>query len=304
MTPPGPPTIGTALAAAVTRLTAAGMDSPHADARRLLSHALAEDGRGDDPLRLVTERETPLPAAVSATFQALLTRRLAHEPVARIIGTRWFYGRPFEITPATLDPRPDSETLIELSLELLRDAGTAPLRLLDVGTGSGCLLLTLLAARPEATGIGTDVAPSALQTAARNAAALGLAGRCAWRQGPDFTPITADEAGHFDLIVANPPYIPTAALAALDPDVRLYDPPAALDGGPDGLAMYRRLAFDLQRVQPDGWIAVEVGAGQDAAVANLLRAAWPGREVEVRTARDLAGRIRCVAARPRPSAVR
>lgn len=283
------------LAAAVASLTRvlreAGIDSAERDARLLVAAAA---GLGREDLLRAPERD--LDTAAALRLEDYRGRRLAREPVSRILGVREFYGRPFRVTSDTLDPRPETETLVEAALEAVRIEGWSdrPLRILDVGTGSGCILVTLLAELPRATGLGTDVSAAALAIAADNAARLGVAGRTAFhcRRGLDGCTET------FDIVVANPPYIPSRDIAALDADVRDYDPPTALDGGPDGLDVYRDMARNLADVVPDGWAFLEVGAGQSQAVAGLLREAI-GRE-RLRAMRmwtDLGGHQRCVAAR-------
>jgi release factor glutamine methyltransferase len=274
------------------RFRDAGFESPLADARLLLAHALGIDRLGlhSDPEAVVTAREALL-------VEDVTRRRLAHEPVSRIVGRRWFYGRPFRVTPATLDPRPDSETIIDAAKTLLAErTRSGPLRILDIGTGTGCLLLTLLAEVPATRGIATDVSPDALAVAVQNARDLGLSGHAEFRLGADFTP--AD--GSFELIVSNPPYIPSAGIAALEPGVRSFDPILALDGGPDGLAVYRRLAHDYFNYISDGWLILEVGHDQASAVSRLFQTSGPGaRTPAIRVFNDLGGIARCVAICPR-----
>ena len=284
---------------ALARLTAAfadaGIDTPETDARLLLAHAL-----DITRLTLATERDAIISAIDAARIAAAARRRLSHEPVSRIIGERWFYGRPFKITPATLDPRPESETLIEAALALVRESGLAPrdIRLLDIGTGTGCLALTLLAELPGATGIGTDISDAALAVAVENGRRLAEASPLTidWRCGAGLGPVSGQT---FNLIVSNPPYISHAVLARLDPDVRQFDPHLALDGGPDGLTVYRRLIAPLPSYLPTGWVVFEVGSSQAAAVAELLRTAFAPVPMDIRTFADLAGVQRCVAASPR-----
>ncbi len=248
----------------------AGLESPVIDSRLLVCHVLGLDRLGllREPHRLLADHAEALAAAAQ--------RRLAHEPVSRIIGQRAFWGRPFKISPATLDPRPDSETLIAAALELavpiqLARAG-APLRLLDLGTGTGCLLLTLLAELPTAIGIGIDCSPEALTVAHDNAISLGLAERAQLLLG-DWG---AGLAGRFDLIVSNPPYIRHDDLAGLTPDVVNFDPALALDGGADGLSAYRAIVATLPQLQSPGAVLLEVGQGQADAVQHLLQQAFAG----------------------------
>lgn len=266
---------------AAIRLRAAGLPDAMADVRLF---AMAAAGlRREDLLR---DPDRPLDAAALARFAEMVDRRAAREPVSRIFGRREFRSLEFRLAPSTLDPRPDSETLVEQALAL---RGSGAIRILDIGTGTGCLLLSLLAALPDATGLGTDIAPDAVRTAAENGAALGMAGRAAfavanWTDGI---------GGSFDLIVSNPPYIASGEIGALDPDVALYDPRAALDGGPDGLSAYRALAMRLGGLLAPGGVAVlEIGATQEASVAGLFGDAGY-RFLGAR--QDLAGRPRSLA---------
>jgi release factor glutamine methyltransferase len=252
-----------------------------------------------DAAALISTAERPVgPNAQAATIAA--RRRIAREPVSRIVGWREFYGRKFEISPATLDPRPDTETLIDAALAIARspDLLGRPLRILDVGTGSGCLIVTLLAELDHAIGMATDISPAALELAQRNAAAHGVSSRMTWQIADAVEGI--DE--HFDMLLSNPPYIPTLEIAALAPEVRQYDPALALNGGVDGLAIYRRIVAGLVRVLPNGYAFFEVGSSQAIDVAELLRTTgrtvdWPAPS----TISDLSGNVRCVAQRTRQS---
>jgi release factor glutamine methyltransferase len=282
-------TVQGALATATRTLKRAGILDAGNDARRLLSAAL-----GMSAARLLASPEMPLGTEPVTTFAQYVARRAGREPVSRILGEREFYGRTFTVSPVTLDPRPDSETLIEVALGLVDKAGqrAAPLRILDVGTGSGCLLLTLLCELPNATGLGTDISSAGLQTASDNAPHLGVSERAQW--------IIADALdgieGPFDLLVCNPPYIRSADIASLEPEVRNFDPLAALDGGSDGLAIYRRMVSRLPIVVPNGWAVFEVGYDQADAVADVLTSATKGRDsprVSLHT--DVSGKRRCVA---------
>ncbi len=269
-----------ALVAATRRLAGAGIEGAAGDARRLLAHAL-----GLAPERLTLALQDPLSQAAQATFEALIAARAARQPVAQIVGERLFWGAPFRVTRDTLDPRPETEILVAAALE-------APFaRVLDLGTGTGCILISLLRERAEATGLGVDLSPAALEVAAENAAALGVAARSEFAVSDWFSGV----AGLFDLIVSNPPYIAEAEMAGLSPEVRGWEPEGALTPGGDGLAPYRVIAAEARtHLVPGGRIGFEIGPTQGAAVAGMLRAA--GFEaVEIRP--DLDGRDRTVLAR-------
>jgi len=202
-------------------------------------------------------------------IEELGARRLKGEPVARILGHKEFWGLPLRISAATLVPRPESETVVEAALAVIDATGgrMRPLRVADLGTGSGALLLALLSELPQADGVGTDLSAAALAVARDNAIALGLAGRAAF-VACDFASALQ---GPFDLIVCNPPYVATGEIAALAPEVREHDPWLALDGGSDGLVGYRTLAADTARLlAPSGRLVVELGAGQAEAVSALF----------------------------------
>ena len=219
----------------------------------------------------------------------MLKRMLAHEPLSRIVGRREFWGLDFLLSADTLDPRPESETLVEIVLARLPER-RRPRHFLDLGTGTGCLLLALLSEYPTADGVGVDIAPGAARTARENAERLGLGARARFVVGS----WTAALTGRFDAIVANPPYIERAAIPALPPEVRDYDPIRALDGGADGLEAYRAIAAALPSLLPPGGLfAVETGIGQAASVAAILRR--HGLRVEG-IVPDLAGIERCVVA--------
>jgi release factor glutamine methyltransferase len=273
------------LSAARARLEAAGAESPALDARLLLAEALGVDRPG-----LIRRRGDPVGAAACARFDELIDRRAAGEPVSRILGRREFWSLEFLISPQVLDPRPDSETVVESALATVRDH-TAPLRLLDLGTGSGCLLLALLHEFENAHGVGVDRSEASAALAAENARRLGLSARTAflvaeWGQAID---------APFDLIVANPPYIRTDDIDRLAPEVRLHDPRLALDGGLDGLAAYRDLAPALlSLLAPGGAVCLEIGLEQAAPVDAIL--AGHGFRVDT-PARDLSGHPRCLVAR-------
>jgi release factor glutamine methyltransferase len=280
-------TLGGAARAVQRALTAAGVEDGGRDARLLVAAAA-----GVDTAAIIARPERRLAADEQARLEAMVARRCAREPVSRILGEREFYGRCFALSPATLDPRPDSETLIEAALGIAARESwrERPIRILDIGTGTGCLLLTLLAELPLATGLGTDISDAALKTAALNAASLGVAQRVHFARAEALDGID----GPFDLVVSNPPYIPSGDIAGLSAEVREYDPHAALDGGPDGLDIYRRIVAGLGRVL-SGWAIFEVGAGQAEAVALLLQQAFvKTRQAEVSRHSDLGGHTRCV----------
>ena len=256
-------TIGGAVTAAARRLAQAGVPTPHADGRLLVQHALGVDRGG-----LLTERDRVLDADERARLRRAVDRRAAREPISRIVGVREFWSLEFRLSPAVLDPRPDSEAVVEAALSCVPDR-TLPLSVLDLGTGSGCLLLALLHELPAAWGVGIDVDPDAVAVARDNARRLRLADRAAFLCSDWAAPL----AGRFDLVVANPPYIGRLDRAELAPEVGVYDPPMALDGGSDGLAAYRRLSAGLDGLLPSGGhVVLEVGAGQADAVEELLRA--------------------------------
>jgi len=250
-------------------LAAAGIDSPALDARLLLLAALDISSA-----ELAGLPEAPLGEEGASRLAGFAARRLAREPVARILGEREFWGLPFRLSPATLEPRPDTETLVEAVLKTLRTRGHAdrPLTIVDVGTGTGCILAALLHELPQATGLGIDRAPEAARTARDNAGRLGLAARAHFIVGDWSTAV----AGPVDVLVSNPPYIESDLIRTLAPEVRRYDPLLALDGGPDGLDAYRALAADARRLlAPGGLAALEVGEGQADAVAGLLAGLGP-----------------------------
>lgn len=254
-----PGTAAAALAEAVRHLAGAGIADPARDARRLLAHAL-----GLPAARLTLVLGDPLTPAAAAAFAAAIAERARHRPVAQITGSRSFWGRDFIVTADTLDPRPETETLVAAALA--RPAA----RVLDLGTGTGCILLSLLAEWPGATGLGTDVSAAALEVARRNAAALGLGDRA----GFALADWAAGLSGSFDLIVSNPPYIAQDEIAGLSPDVREWEPMLALSPGGDGLAAYRTILPQAAALLvPDGRVLVEIGAAQGPAVAAIGRAA-------------------------------
>jgi release factor glutamine methyltransferase len=238
----------------------AGLDSPELDARILVGHAL-----GMDHAALAAAAAQPLAENIAADIARLAARRVAREPVSRIVGTKEFFGLPFTVTPAVLVPRPETETVVELALARI-DRQSA-LRIADLGIGSGAILLALLHELPQASGVGTDIDAQALAVARRNAQQLGLAARAMFVRGEYGGALR----GPFDLVVSNPPYIARRDIATLAPEVRDHDPPHALDGGPDGLAAYRSIAADAARLLgPGGTLVVEIGAGQQRDVERTL----------------------------------
>ena len=274
--------VGTALADAAARLSAAGISDARREARLLVAEAL-----GWDAARVLGFPEAEMTAAAGRRLGELIARRSAREPISRILGYREFWSLHFELSPETLDPRPDSETLIESALAALGERERV-YRVLDFGTGSGCLLLALLSELPNALGIGIDRSEGALKTARRNAAVLGLRGRTQFVRGNWGDGLS----GEWDVILANPPYIPSQALQTLMPEVARYEPKLALDGGADGLEAYRVLAPEIARLlAPTGIAAVEVGDGQGPAVAAIMA----GAGLVLRGIRhDLSGVDRCI----------
>jgi len=243
---------------------AAGLDTPELDARLLVGHALRLDhaNLAAQSDRIVRDEETE-------RLRSFAARRIAREPVARILGRREFWGLSFAITPAVLVPRPETETLVEAALAVIGPEPRRRRRIADLGTGSGALLLAVLHELRGAEGVGTDVSPVALDLARQNAQRLGLARRAAF-VACDFG---AALAGGFDLVLSNPPYIAQTEWPQLDPEVRNHDPKLALDGGTDGLAAYRRIAADARRLlAPGAHIIVELGAGMADRVAALFAA--------------------------------
>jgi len=267
---------------AVERLEAAGVEAA-LDARLLLQ-AIAGVSHAD----ILAGRMLPLSADVQARFEAAIARRAAHEPVHRILGRREFYGLSLALSPDTLEPRPDTEALVDLVLPYIqRAAKTAganeQITLLDIGTGSGAIALALLGQIPQLYAIGADISAGALRTAQANAEALGLAERFQITQSDCFSAIM----GKYDFIVSNPPYIPHGEIAGLSAEVRLYDPLCALDGGADGLDFYLILAAEsAAHLKPGGMVAVEAGINQAADVIEIF-AAHGFRHIA--TAKDLSG---------------
>lgn len=271
------------------RLTTAGVDTPERDAQLLIAAAI--DGRPADllmqPERALSDRETE-------RVQDYLARRMRREPVSRILGRREFYGLDFEISPATLDPRPCSETLVTAVLDIVdaRGGRDRPWRLIDIGTGTGCLAIALLTELPHAVATATDVSADALAIAGSNADMHSVAERLTLMQRRTLQGV----GGTFDILISNPPYIPADDISGLAAEVKDYDPRGALDGGTDGLDIYREIAAGLTGVVPAGWAVFEVGAGQARDVEAILRNALPkGAFAHCQTWIDLGGHTRCVA---------
>jgi release factor glutamine methyltransferase len=275
--------------AAKDRLKAAGVDSPVIDARMLVEAAM-ECRRIDlvtDPYRAVTDQQ-------AATLESYVARRERREPVSRILGAKGFWKIMLRVTPDVLTPRPDTETILDVVLAAFDEHQR--IRVLDLGVGSGAILLAILAERPLATGLGIDVSEEAIAVARDNAGHIGVENRAAFLRS-DWT--AGLEAAEFDVVVSNPPYIPTQVIDTLEPEVKDHEPRLALDGGADGLDHYRLLAPEVLRVlRPGGLFALEIGHDQSEAVEALMREA--GAE-GVRTVKDLATRDRVVTGlKPQP----
>ncbi|MEM9782653.1 MAG: peptide chain release factor N(5)-glutamine methyltransferase [Pseudomonadota bacterium] len=291
------PSRDAAIAEAARRLAAIGVPDAARDARLIARWATGHDAAG-----LVAAGDGAMTAEEARRFQAAVAARCARQPMAQIIGQREFWGRSFRVTPDVLDPRPETETLIAAALGC-RVALPKAARVIDLGTGTGCILLTLLSEWQQATGLGTDLSPAALAVARANAEAHGLQRRAAFAEGSWWDGVS----GEADLVVSNPPYVTAAEWAGLAPEVRLHEPRTALVPDPDperdGLAAYRTILDGApSRLRPGGCVLVETGAGQAKAVASLATRAGLH---DVATHRDLDGRERVVSARasggPRPA---
>lgn len=259
---------------AVQRLAAAGIEQPARDARLLMAHAL-----GIEPIDVIVRETDNVDPAGLGAFEAAVQRRLGHEPVSRIRGWREFFGRRFIVTPDVLDPRPETELLVEQCIKRLPHNG----RVLDLGTGSGCILLSVLAERKDADGVALDISPAALDVARRNADALGVADSATFLVGG----WDSELPGPFDVVLSNPPYIPAADVPGLAVDVRQHDPHIALTPGGDGLEAYRVILAAMPRwLNPGGAIGFEFGIGQAGAVCALMSRA--GLEA-IEVFNDLAG---------------
>jgi release factor glutamine methyltransferase len=256
--------VGALLCSATRALRQSRIENARSEARLLLAHAL---GTTQEDLLLDPRRVVPQEAA--ARFRAMTVRRADRSPMARIIGRQGFWTLDLLVSPATLIPRPDSEALVEAALACFPDQRRA-LRILDLGTGTGCLLLAVLAERPGATGVGVDRSYEAVAVARRNAMRAGLADRADFLVGDWSSALSA----RFDLVLCNPPYVETAMIPRLMPEVARFDPPLALDGGIDGLAAYRRVVEALPHLLGDAGRAIlEIGAGQRPAVERIALAA-------------------------------
>lgn len=280
MSVPADETGRSALARAVPRLRAAGVPDPVRDARLLLAHAM-----GLGPERLILHLDDPLQPDARRRFATALSARESRQPISQILGRRQFWGRSFRVTRDVLDPRPETETLVEAAL----DEPFATV--LDLGTGSGAILLSLLAERPDARGLGVDLSSAALAVARENAVQLGVSARAMFKTSDWF----AQVEGRFDLIVSNPPYIAAAEMPALAPETRDWEPELALTPGGDGLEAYRRIAAGAQaHLQPGGRLLLEIGPSQGEAVSELLHKAGLA---DIGLLRDMDGRPRVVTAR-------
>ena len=274
-----------ALRQAVHTLEAAGIDTPKLDARLLMQNVL-----GQSHASLIASAQEEMSQDQLEAFHTLITRRAAREPVSRILGSREFHGLNFTLAPDTLDPRPDTETLVTAALTLAH--GQNSLRILDLGTGSGAIIVSLLHALPAAQGTATDLSEGALDAARANAIMNGVSHRLELIRSDWFAKVH----NTFDLIVSNPPYIPDADLETLSPEVRLHDPHLALKGGPDGLAAYRAIIKAAPaHLEPGGHILLEIGQGQEGDVAALLAAAGFTEPTTIPSEQaDLAGVIRVI----------
>jgi release factor glutamine methyltransferase len=280
-------TLGTLYREALAAFTDARLPTPDLDARWLTAEAA-----GVPPNTIALDPQRALSPEIVARIETFIARRLAGEPVDRILGTREFWSLTFRLGPATLSPRPDTETIVEACLAMLPDKQGA-YRLLDLGTGTGAILIALLSERPKATGLGIDRATQAVEIARLNAEDNGVGPRALFAEGNWMEGLQSP----FDLIVSNPPYIPSLDMAELDREVREHDPRLALDGGQDGLDAYRAIVADASRVlAPNGVLVFELGIGQEEAVTSLMQVAGfillgPARRDLGGVARALVGRL-------------
>ncbi|MBN8196353.1 peptide chain release factor N(5)-glutamine methyltransferase [Thalassospira povalilytica] len=282
-------TLGTLMAEGVAALNEAGIENARMDVRILLARAAGVDGG-----RISAWPEDEVAADKEALFRDMIARRSGHEPVGRILGERDFWRHTFKLAPETLEPRPDSETLVEWAIDFLED-NDAP-RIVDFGAGTGCLLLSTIGDLPGSSGIGLDISEGAVACARENARALDLDGQVEFRVSDwDSALDDRERADGFDLVMSNPPYITRDEMETLSPEVQKFDPRIALTDEGDGLAAYRvlsQVAFDLAK--PGGFVIFEIGRGQEKDVGQLLvEAGFVG--VEYRE--DLGGIVRCVAAK-------
>lgn len=275
--------LGYALDQTAGELAAAGIEEARLDARLLVTKAA-----GRSLAYLLTHGEEPIAAGEEAALAALVGRRLDREPISQILGEREFWSLPFRVTADTLTPRPDTETVIEAVLDWLGERRNTEMSILDLGTGTGCLVLALLSELPRAVGTGVDISEAALAVARENSQSLGLDARCRLQPGDWVKGLT----GRYDIIVSNPPYIPEGDRAGLAPEVRDHEPGTALFAGADGLDAYRSLAADgVGHLAPGGGIFLEIGAGQEDSIIPLFKNAGLAYSV---TRRDLAGHVRCL----------
>ena len=275
-------TVASWLGRAAGLLAEAGIEEPRLEARLLLAGAA-----GWPPEAIFGRRSEPMTAEAALRADAMLERRRRRQPASHILGRREFWGMEFEVTPDVLDPRPDSETIVSAALGRIGNRA-AQLRVLDLGTGTGCLLLAVLSELPNACGLGVDLSPAVVRVASANAKRLGLNGRARFTTG-DWTQGLSDE---FDVILSNPPYIPTGEIGRLQPEVALWEPRLALDGGADGLGGYRRILPEVPRLlDGTGFAAVEIGWDQAEAIGAIGRQA--GLCV-LDCVGDLGGRNRCL----------
>ena len=277
-------TLGEVVCWAQRRLTEAGIDEARLEARLLVAHAIGTDTAG-----LIARDRSAMPPGLTAQLAPLLDQRAAGKPLAHLIGLTEFYGLPFRTDARALIPRSDSECVVDLALEFIPDG---PARIADLGTGSGCLLVAVLANRLQATGEGIDLSADAVALAKENAVLNRVDGHAVFdaRSWTDW-----DGWSDCDLILSNPPYIASAVIDSLEPQVREHEPRSALDGGPDGLAAYREIiTLAASHMKPDAHLVLEIGYDQRAAVTALLDAAGFTHLVH---RRDLGGNDRAIAAR-------
>jgi release factor glutamine methyltransferase len=286
-----PTTVGDELNRAMRLFAQSGIDTPQLDAEILMSHAL-----GTPRLHVISYPGQRLREEELAAFRAVVERRVKREPLAYITGEKEFWGLSFEVTPAVLVPRPETETLVDVALAQLRGEweGEAPAEpvIADIGAGSGCVAIALAVDLPDAVICATEVSPAAAEVARRNAAKHQVEARVTVLEGDLFEPIPVEVRGRLDAVVSNPPYIPSADINSLQPEIKEYEPRAALDGGREGMTYHRRM-LDAARgwLKPGGWVHLEVGASQAEPVAEMARA-WGFRDVRITS--DLAGIERVV----------